>query len=160
MVQFIFFDSFLLMLYVNLSGNIEGLSYILRYDSLSYDRLFPTFFFYLGMQLPARMCSGWHLFILYVIGFFTSINWFMKLMVLYIFMDFGVMKLIIFIFIWAHVEAPISVFKVLAGGLLKLGGYGLMRLVCLCQVDLKSLIAYSSVDRMGMVLGGLMTLNS
>jgi NADH-ubiquinone oxidoreductase chain 4 len=39
------------------------------------------------------------------------------------------------------------------------GGF-LIGLVCLRQVDLKSLIAYSSVVHMGIVLGGLMTLNS
>nr|YP_009491797.1 NADH dehydrogenase subunit 4 [Cardiodactylus muiri]AWI49110.1 NADH dehydrogenase subunit 4 [Cardiodactylus muiri] len=87
----------------------------------------------------------------------------------------------------AHVEAPVSGSMILAGVLLKLGGYGLMRLlkvmilyciyysfmwigigllggfliglVCLRQVDLKSLIAYSSVAHMGMVLGGIMSLN-
>lgn len=74
---------------------------------------------------------------------------------------------------------------ILAGVLLKLGGYGLVRvfpllfkfgftfrfvwislslvggvfvrLFCLRQTDLKSLIAYSSVAHMGMVIGGLMT---
>nr|YP_009434358.1 NADH dehydrogenase subunit 4 [Odontobutis haifengensis]ATE80928.1 NADH dehydrogenase subunit 4 [Odontobutis haifengensis] len=85
----------------------------------------------------------------------------------------------------AHVEAPIAGSMVLAAVLLKLGGYGMMRmlillepltkelsysfiilalwgiimtgLVCLRQTDLKSLIAYSSVGHMGLVAGGILT---
>nr|ALO76758.1 NADH deshydrogenase subunit 4 [Acmaeodera sp. RUGACM01] len=87
----------------------------------------------------------------------------------------------------AHVEAPVAGSMILAGIMLKLGGYGLLRvlsmfsfvgmvinyvfisislvggvlvsLICLRQTDIKSLIAYSSVAHMGLALSGILTFN-
>merc|ERR1711936_629205 len=81
----------------------------------------------------------------------------------------------------AHVEAPVVGSIILASILLKLGGYGLIRLsvllrfnstlryifsiavtgssfiglTCLTQIDIKVIIAYSSVAHIGITIGGL-----
>jgi len=87
----------------------------------------------------------------------------------------------------AHVEAPTPVSIVLSGVLLKMGGYGLLRVAGLLpgalewfapfllalglvnilygallawrQTDLKAMVAFSSIDHMGFVLIGIAALN-
>nr|YP_010508169.1 NADH dehydrogenase subunit 4 [Coccinella transversoguttata]UXG56646.1 NADH dehydrogenase subunit 4 [Coccinella transversoguttata] len=114
-------------------------------------------------------------------------NLLMYFMMLMVFL----VKLPMFLFhLWlpkAHVEASVAGSMILAGVMLKLGSYGLVRflqlflmlgmkinlflinlsliggilvsLICLRQSDLKSLIAYSSVVHMSLLLSGMLTLN-
>nr|YP_009241694.1 NADH dehydrogenase subunit 4 [Dichomeris ustalella]AMP87961.1 NADH dehydrogenase subunit 4 [Dichomeris ustalella] len=125
-----------------------------------------------------------------MIYFLKFFNFNMYLLYFSMVMAFLVKMPMYFVHLWlpkAHVEAPVSGSMILAGIMLKLGGYGLFRIMiflqeinmklniiwvvislmggfyislkCFCQVDIKSLIAYSSVAHMSIVISGIMTMN-
>lgn len=115
---------------------------------------------------------------------FIEINSFFFLLNFVFVFSFLIKMPIFFVHSWlpkAHVEAPVSGSMILAGVLLKIGGYGiyrviyifkffqlfnslwiyirvwggiLTRLICIRQVDLKCLVAYSSVSHIAIVIIG------
>nr|AKK32513.1 NADH dehydrogenase subunit 4 [Aenictopecheidae sp. PJ-2015] len=171
--------------------------------------LIPTLFLIFGWGYQSeRIIAGIYLLfytlfaslplllsIMYMYNFYNMMIFFMKIncnmyMYMCLIMAFLIKMPMIFFHFWlpkAHVEAPISGSMILAGVLLKLGGYGLMRVmgmmfnfalniniyfmclslygmvmvggICLMQNDMKSLIAYSSVGHMGLVICGIFSLN-
>nr|AEZ55654.1 NADH dehydrogenase subunit 4 [Byrrhus sp. MJTNT-2012] len=172
--------------------------------------LVPTLILILGWGYqPERLQAGVYLLfytlfaslpmmlsIFYIYNYFFSLIFFSFLLLILCYcmfctnMVFFIKIPMFFVHLWlpkAHVEAPVSGSMILAGIMLKLGGYGLMRLmsifltvgvkvnyffilismmggliislVCLRQSDIKLLIAYSSVAHMGLVLSGILTMN-
>nr|YP_010381730.1 NADH dehydrogenase subunit 4 [Caliscelis shandongensis]UDL72118.1 NADH dehydrogenase subunit 4 [Caliscelis shandongensis] len=204
---FLFYVNFLLIMLIVVFSVMDFFYFYFFFEC----SMIPVFLVLFGWGYqPERLNAGFYLIfytlfaslplfilILYVIYFFGSFSYFLDLKfkscLFMFFMIFSfLVKFPMFGFhLWlpsAHVEAPFMGSMILAGILLKLGGYGLIRLMsfiyfyvffygdfiislslvgcllvsmfCMIQSDVKILIAYSSVCHMSMVIVGLFTLNS
>nr|YP_009433291.1 NADH dehydrogenase subunit 4 [Cnizocoris sinensis]AGO28060.1 NADH dehydrogenase subunit 4 [Cnizocoris sinensis] len=205
-IEFVLVNLFLLLFLIFSFSTTNLFLFYLFFES----SLIPTLFLIYGWGYqPERLSAGYYLLfytlfaslpllicIFYIMNFNCSTfynlinvncNFYMYISLILAFM---VSMPMIFTHFWlpkAHVEAPVSGSMILAGVLLKLGGYGLFRVflfindygcffnyfwvslslygmllvgvLCLSQIDIKSLIAYSSVAHMGLVLCGIMTMN-
>lgn len=206
-----FFLFVVLMLLLSLYLTFRSINLFIFYIFFEI-RLIPTLLLILGWGYqPERIQAGLYMFfytllaslpiivsIFYFYEKFYSLDFFylndyLDSFLLYMCTSFVFLVKIpmFFVHLWlpkAHVEAPVSGSMILAGIILKLGGYGFIRLIrvftlvgtkinfffilvslfggfiisliCLRQRDIKSLIAYSSVSHIGLVLGGIITLNS
>nr|YP_010478376.1 NADH dehydrogenase subunit 4 [Nesophrosyne sp. 15 GMB-2012]UVI59820.1 NADH dehydrogenase subunit 4 [Nesophrosyne sp. 15 GMB-2012] len=198
------------LLTVTLLINFSSMNFLFMYISFEFV-LVPLMILILGWGYqPERLMSGMYLF------FYTAFASLPLLMLIFyingmcnsLFFDYLIMEskfflihlILVLVFMvkfpmylmhyWlpkAHVQAPVSGSMILAGLMLKIGGYGLIRvmmiyeylfieysyvwfsfsivgsflvgLICLVQGDMKCLIAYSSVSHMGMVIMGMMTMS-
>nr|YP_009341846.1 NADH dehydrogenase subunit 4 [Mindarus keteleerifoliae]AKM70087.1 NADH dehydrogenase subunit 4 [Mindarus keteleerifoliae] len=192
---FCFFTNNLMIFYIFYEMNLIPIIILIYGWGYQFERFKAGFYLFIYMiffSLPFFSIlidlNNYNFMFMYYYNYLSDLNLFNYFFLMMIFL----VKMPLFLFhIWlpkAHVEAPISGSMILAGIMLKLGGFGLfhvlnmifkinlkynfylislcligmfiLSLVCFFQSDLKILIAYSSVVHMGLVIIGLLTLNS
>nr|UZG65639.1 NADH dehydrogenase subunit 4 [Vespula germanica]UZG65648.1 NADH dehydrogenase subunit 4 [Vespula germanica]UZG65674.1 NADH dehydrogenase subunit 4 [Vespula germanica] len=191
-----FFSLNLLMFYLMFEISLMPIFFMILYGGYSFER-YEAIMYMLMYTVVSSMPFLWLMLLIFlhydslmimVLSFLIiQLEWVLFLLCLFGFM----VKLPMFLFhIWlpkAHVEAPVYGSMILAGVLLKLGSYGMLRmiqlfffnmkdysymiitlgivggvfmsLVCLIQVDMKMLVAYSSIVHMSLLVSGMMTMS-
>nr|YP_009708264.1 NADH dehydrogenase subunit 4 [Paracolopha morrisoni]QEV85456.1 NADH dehydrogenase subunit 4 [Paracolopha morrisoni] len=192
---FCFFSNNLILFYIFYEINLIPVIILIYGWGYQFERFKAGFYLFIYMiffSLPFFFCllklNNLIFMFLYYFDYLNLMNLYYFLFLLMIFL----VKMPMFLFhIWlpkAHVEAPIAGSMILAGIMLKLGGFGIFHVLkfifymnlkfnfifislsligmiflslnCFFQSDLKILIAYSSVIHMGLVIIGLLTLNN
>nr|UFK32177.1 NADH dehydrogenase subunit 4 [Limassolla emmrichi] len=200
-----------LMLCLSLILIFSSLNMLIMYMMFEFSLIPLLVLIYVWGYQPERLISGLYLFmytlfaslpfLLVLINIFvcqnslyfglyygTSLNFFNHLFLIFAFLVKLPMFMVHFWLPKAHVQAPVSGSMILAGLMLKIGGYGLIRfmfmfeesflkysyiwfslsvvgcilvsLISLIQGDLKSLIAYSSVAHMSMCIIGIFSMTN
>nr|YP_010275977.1 NADH dehydrogenase subunit 4 [Tuberolachnus salignus]UGY86212.1 NADH dehydrogenase subunit 4 [Tuberolachnus salignus] len=192
---FCFFSNNFIMFYIFYEINLIPVIILIYGWGYQYERFKAGFYLFMYMifySLPFFSCilnfNKFFFIFMYYLDYLNMMNIYCYYFLMMIFL----VKMPLFMFhIWlpkAHVEAPIAGSMILAGIMLKLGGFGIfhilmlifkinlklnfffislcllgmlfLSLFCFFQSDLKILIAYSSVVHMGLVIIGLLTLNN
>lgn len=181
---YIFFEGSLIPIYLLIVGwgyqpeRLQAGIYLLLYTIFASLPLLISIFF------TGKMLGRYRF---YLLNFFSfEVPFWIRFWFFFSIFAFLVKLPAFYVHLWlpkAHVEAPVAGSIILAGVLLKLGCYGIIRFIgffegevsllrrflvslgllgglavsfiCLRQVDLKALIAYSSVSHIGLALGGL-----